>query len=372
MSTDSDAIVPAETTTAMAEVNPMQLAEPRLAEARDLAAKIDAKDAQSVMAFGTKPQSTLASATEQIIGTTRAVAAGDAGDTLTELLETLKSADMHTFSGAIDRFMAKLPVVGGFFDATKQMIMAYEPIANKISKIEARLHQQQLTLLTDYENLNKLFEDNVDFVKLLEIYVAAGKLKIEELKAEQNQLQATTATDALQIQAVDDVRRAIERLEQRLYDLEITRQVALQTGPQIRLIQDGNEKLANKIHTAVLTTIPLWKSQIAMAINLANQKEALEGLTAVTDATNDLLVQNSELLKTSTVEIQRQTQRGVVDIETLQRTTDNLIATVQEALVVSEEGRKKRQEGERQLIALETKLKGAIAATQTRGPVQGF
>lgn len=354
-------------------VQPTNLDENRLAEAQRIAAMIDAKDAQSVIAFGTRPQRELASATEHIIGSTRTRAAGDAGDTLTELLDTLKSADMDSFGGAFERFMAKVPVVGGFFDATKHLIQSYEPIANKISKIEAKLHQQQLTLLTDYENLNRLYVDNMEFIQLLEVYIAAGRLKIAELEAEVAQMEAAgDGADALKGQAVIDTRRAIDRMQQRLYDLEITRMVAIQTGPQIRLIQDGNERLATKIHTAVLTTIPLWKGQIALAINLANQKQALDSVTAVSDATNKMLVQNAQMLRSSTGEIQRQSERGVVDIETLQRTTDDLIATVEEAIRISREGRAKRIEGEKQLAVLEDKLRSSLTGAQSAPPLQGF
>lgn len=357
----------------LALVQPQQLDGERLEEAKKIAAMIDARDAHNVIAFGTRPQRELASATEHIIGSTRTRAAGDAGDTLTELLDTLKSADMDSLGGAFERFMAKVPVVGGFFDATKHLIQSYEPIANKISKIEAKLHQQQLTLLTDYENLNRLYVDNVEFIKLLEVYIAAGRMKIAELEDEIRQMEAEgSAADPLKSQAVTDTRRAVDRMQQRLYDLEITRMVAIQTGPQIRLIQDGNERLATKIHTAVLTTIPLWKGQIALAINLANQKQALDSVTAVTDATNKMLVQNSELLRSSTGEIQRQSERGVVDIETLQKTTDDLIATVEDAIRISREGRAKRIEGEKQLAVLEDKLRSALTGQASAQPLQGF
>lgn len=356
----------------LALVDARSLDKSRITEAEKIAAMIDARDAQSVMAFGTRPQSELASATEQIIGTARTRTAVDVGDTLTTLLDTLRSNDMDSLGGAIQRAVSKLPVVGGFFDATKHLIQSYEPIANKVSKIEATLHEQQLLLLTDYENLNRLFNDNVEFIKLLEVYIAAGRMKIAELETEARAAEASGAAgDPLKQQEVADTRRAIERMSQRLYDLEVTRMVAIQTGPQIRLIQDGNERLATKIHSAVLTTIPLWKGQMALAISLGNQKAALDNLTAVTDATNEMLVKNSQLLRSSTVGIQRQTERGAVDIETLQKTTDDLIATVEEAIQVSREGRAKRIEGEKQLAVLEDKLRNSLSVA-ARGPVQGF
>lgn len=337
-----------------------------LAAAQELAAQIDANDAQCVLAFGTKPQNTLASATETIIGKTKTSASGEAGATLTELLQTLREADMDSVTGAIERFMRKIPVIGGLFTEAQQIISAYEPIANKITKIEAKLHEQQIMLLTDYENLNKMFAENADFIEQLKIYIAAGQLKVDQLKQQLQEMQSDPrlTSDQLKLQACDDCRRAIDRLSQRVYDLELTRMVAVQTGPQIRLIQDGDERLATKIHTAVLTTIPLWKGQVAMAISLAHQKEALENVRGVADTTNEMLRKNSEVLKQGTIEVRTETERGIVDIETLQTTTDNLISTVEEALRISAEGRAKRAEGEKQIAEMEERIKSMLAAKQ--------
>jgi uncharacterized protein YaaN involved in tellurite resistance len=351
---------------APALVEPAQLPAEESNAAKELAAKIDPNDAQCVLAFGTKPQSVLSAATDMIVGKTKTSAAGDAGQTLSELLETLKAADMDSMTGAVERFVRSLPVIGGFFSEAKQIISAYEPIANKITKIEARLHEQQMTLLTDYENLNKMYKENADFITQLKLYIAAGQMKLAELQQQLATLQADTGADAdsLKAQKCDDCRRAIERLGQRIYDLELTRLIAIQTGPQIRLIQDGDERLATKIHTAVLTTIPLWKGQVAMAISLAHQKEALENVKGVTDATNAMLRKNSEMLKQGTIEVRKESERGIVDVETLRVTTDNLISTVEEALAVSQEGRAKRAEGEKALLVMEDQIKAMLASKQ--------
>jgi uncharacterized protein YaaN involved in tellurite resistance len=347
-------------------VNPSRLTEPQRKEAEELAAKIDPDDAQSVLAFGMKPQGALAAATEQIIGKTQTSASGDAGATLTDLLDTLKASDMDSLTGQLERFIRAIPIIGGFFSEAQQIISAYEPIANKITKIEGRLHEQQMVLLTDYENLNRMFGENSKFIGLLEVYIGAGNIKIEELRRKLAVLQADpeASTDGLKAQAIDDARRGIERLASRVYDLELTRMIAIQTGPQIRLIQDGNERLATKIHTAVLTTIPLWKGQVALAISLAHQREAVDAVKGVTDATNEMLRRNSEVLKQGTIDVRRETARGVVDIETLQLTTANLITTVEEALRISEEGRAKRAEGEKAIAEMEQRIKSALADKQ--------
>jgi uncharacterized protein YaaN involved in tellurite resistance len=356
--------IPEEPEKALVSVK--KLPEAELKQATDLAAQIDPRDAQCVLAFGTKPQSALSAATEQIIGSSTTSAVGDAGKSLTELLDTLKEADLDSMQGMIERLVAKLPVIGGFFTEAKQILSAYEPVANKITKIEARLHEQQMTLLTDYENLNKMYGENAQFIKMLEIYVAAGQMKVQELQAELVKREADPASgaDSLAAQELDDLRRGIERLGQRIYDLELTRLIAIQTGPQIRLIQDGDERLASKIHTAVLTTIPLWKSQVALAISLSHQKEALEGVKGVTETTNELLRKNSEMLRTGTNEVRRETERGIVDVETLRMTTDNLIATVEEAIAISKEGRARRAEGEKQILEMENRIKTVLAAKQ--------
>jgi uncharacterized protein YaaN involved in tellurite resistance len=343
-----------------------------LAVARELAANIDANEVRCVLAFGTKPQDALASATKTIIGTSTDSAADEARATLTELLQALREADTDSASGAIEKFVRKIPVIGGRFSEARQIMGAYEPIADKITKIEAKLREQQMTLLTDYESLNKMFAENADFIEQLKIFISAGQLKLDELKQQFQSMQSgpEPASDHFNLQAYDDCRRAIDRLSQRIYDLELTRMIALQTGPQIRLIQDGDERLATKIHTAVLTTIPLWKGQVAMAISLAHQKEALENVKDFTDTTNELLLTNSEVLKQGTLDVRRETERGIVDIDTLRATTDNLISTVEEALRISAEGRAKRVEGEMQIAETEERIKSMLAEKQRE--IAGF
>jgi uncharacterized protein YaaN involved in tellurite resistance len=337
-----------------------------LQAAQDLAAYLDANNARCMLAFGTKPQNSLASATKAILGESTTHAANQACATLTQLLRTLRDADEAAQESAIEKFVHRIPLLGGLAGGPRKIADAYESVASEIGTIEAALHEQQMRLLTDCETLNTMFAENASFIEQLRIYIAAGQLKLEELGG---QLQAMRSdpeltSDSLKLQACDDARRAIDRLSQRVYDLELTRMIALQTGPQIRLIQDGDERLANKIHTAVLTTVPLWKAQVSMATRLAHQHEAMENVRGVTDATNELLRDSSEVLKQGALDIRTQTERGGVDIDTLQATTDDLITTVEDALRISAEGREKRAEGERRLAAMEERIKSVLAAAQ--------
>lgn len=337
-----------------------------LAVARELAASIDPNEMRCVLAFGMKPQNALASATKTIIGTSTGSAADDARTTLTNLLQTLQEAGADSATG--DRkFLRKLPLIGRRFNGPRHAVRTFEQIADKIADLEAELRRQQMRLLADYENLDTMFAENADFIEQLEIFIAAGQLKLAELQqyVDAEQQGSGPTSQGRSPELYDDRFRAIDRLSRRVYDLELTRMMAMQTGPQIRLIQDGDERLAAKIHTAVLTAIPLWKRQVAMAISLAHQRDAVESVKGVTETTNELLRTNSEQLKRGTLEVREETERGVVDIETLQATTDNLISTVEEALRISAEGSAKRAECEQQIAQMEERIESALAAKQS-------
>jgi uncharacterized protein YaaN involved in tellurite resistance len=343
-----------------------------LAVAHELAEEIDAHDARCMLAFGMKPQNMLSSATKMILGTSKTSAESEAQGTLGKLLRTLRDAETASEPGAIGKLARRIPGMGGRAGEARRIVGAYEPIAEEIDAIEAKLHEQQMTLLTDYENLEAMFAENADFIEQLSIYIAAGQLKLDELKLQLEAMRAASGEkgDLLGQQACDDCVRAIDRLSQRVYDLELTRLIAVQTGPQIRLIQDGDERLATRIQTAVLTTIPLWKRQVALAISLAHQKEALGNVTAVTDTTNGLLRNDAEALKRGTLDVRAQTERGMVDVDTLQATTDKLISTVEDALRISAEGRAKRAEGEKQVAEMEARIKAMLA--DQRGGIEAF
>lgn len=204
---------------------------------------------------------------------------------------------------------------------------------------------------------------NFEYFEALNIYIAAGEVKLEEL---QNQIipeamkTAESSTNQMDVQRVNDLNQFQNRLEKRVYDLKVARQMTIQQAPQIRLIQNTNQALSEKIQTSVNTAIPLWKNQIVVALTLLRQKEAVTAQRQVSETTNDLLTKNSEMLKQSSIETARENERGIIDIETLEKTQTDLVETLEETLSIQEEGRTKRQEAERQLVRMEDRLKDQL------------
>ena len=236
-----------------------------------------------------------------------------------------------------------------------EVTQKYQKIGAGIDKISAKLNNEQQGLLQDNEMLDKLYDENLNYFKALNVYIAGAELKVQELDTEiipQARKEAQDSTDnALIVQKVNDLESYKNRLEKRAHDLRLARQLTIQQAPQIRLIQNTNQELAEKIQTSINTAIPLWKNQVAIALTLLKQKDALTSQRIVSETTNDLLRKNSEMLKASTIE------RGLVDIETLKLTQQNLVDTIQETMRIQAEGRQKRQQGEVELSKMEEEIK---------------
>jgi uncharacterized protein YaaN involved in tellurite resistance len=223
-------------------------------------------------------------------------------------------------------------------------------------------------LLKDITVLQKMYDLNLEYLKQLDLYIAAGDKLLEELNTKtlaEAEAEAAVTKDPLDAQKVADLRQNIARFERRLHDLKLSRMISIQTAPQVRLIQNNNQSLVEKIQASVLTTIPLWKNQIVIAISLYRQKKAVELQKEVSETTNELLAKNAEMLRTTSGDIAREVERGVVDIETLQKVNNDLIATIEETLRIQEEGRVKRREAEGQLAQMEAELKEKLVAAQS-------
>ena len=223
------------------------------------------------------------------------------------------------------------------------------------------MNNEQQGLLQDNEMLDKLYDENLNYFKALNVYIAGAELKVQELDTEiipQARKEAHDSTDnALIVQKVNDLESYKNRLEKRAHDLRLARQLTIQQAPQIRLIQNTNQELAEKIQTSINTAIPLWKNQVAIALTLLKQKDALTSQRIVSETTNDLLRKNSEMLKASTIEAATENERGLVDIETLKLTQQNLVDTIQETMRIQAEGRQKRQQDEVELSKMEEEIK---------------
>jgi uncharacterized protein YaaN involved in tellurite resistance len=239
----------------------------------------------------------------------------------------------------------------------------YQKIGAQIDKIAVKLDKEKNGLLQDNLMLEQLYNKNKDYFDALNIYIAAGEVKIEELEMvtiPEAMKVAEASGDQMDAQIVNDLNQFVDRLEKRTYDLKLARQITIQQAPQIRLIQNTNQALAEKIQASINTAIPLWKNQVAIALTLLRQKDAVTAQRQVSQTTNDLLAKNSEMLKISAIETAEENERGIVDIETLQKTQNDLIETIQETLRIQKEGKEKRRNAEIELSVMEEDLKNKL------------
>ncbi len=340
-------------------VDMSKLSAPDLAKAKDLGRAIDPTQASALIQFGVGAQSKISGFADTLLGEIRNKDSGEVGKALTDLVLKVKDVDVGGLAKERKGLFANLA------NTFKRFIARYEKLETQIDKIVDQLARSRMTMITDINMLDQLYKQNDDYLHNLDLYIAGGQLRYEELKSTllpQLQAKAQGSNDPRDAQKVNDLSQFLNRVEKKLHDLKLSRMISIQTAPQVRLIQGNDQALVEKIQSSLLTTIPLWKNQIVIAISLFRQKQALGVQKAVTDATNDLLTRNSELLKQGSIDVARETERGIVDIETLQQTNANLIATIEETLRIQSEGRQKRSEAEKTLVQLESDLKAKLTA----------
>ena len=321
----------------------------------EIAGSIDIKDSQAIIEYGVGAQSDIADFSDTVLDQVRSKDAGFAGEALNELMVNVKEVDVESLSnananGLFRRFSRKV----------KKFIGRYNKLSFQIDSIVEKLESTRDTLFRDVELLDQLFDKNYDYLKELDIYIAAGDKKITELKETvlpALRAEAEGSQDAVKAQELRDMQSLVGRFEKRVHDLRLSRMVAIQSMPQIRLVQNNDQVLVERIQSSILNTIPLWKSQIVIAITLFRQKAALKVQKDVTDTTNELLKKNSEMLKMGTIETAKEAERGIVEIETLQQVNTDLIETITESLRIQEEGRIARANAEKELNVLESELK---------------
>lgn len=318
-------------------------------------------DSQAVVQFGVGAQGKIAEFSDTILSEIRNKDSGFVGNSLSDMLVTIKDIDVGSLGNKSP--FASIPIIGNIVDAARKFIIRYEKLSVQIERIVSELEKARMQLLKDITMLDKLYDKNWDYLRELDFYILAGKMAIEELQTKvipEQQEKAKTSSDAMEAQKLQDLLQFSNRFDKKVHDLLLSRMVSIQTAPQIRLIQNNNQLLVEKIQSSILTTIPLWKSQIVIAISLFRQKKALALQKEVTDTTNDLLLKNSELLKQTSVDIARQSERGIVDIETLKKVNEDLIATIEETLMIQNEGSSKRRAAEDELKKLEQELKAKL------------
>ena len=328
----------------------------------DFAEKIDITNSQLVLQYGAASQKKLSDFSETALSRVKTKDMGETGDLITSLITELQGFDAN----------AEQPKgIFGFFKKAsnniEQLKTRYESADKNVERIRAQLEDHQVTLMKDITMLDKMYQLNLVYFKELTMYILAGKKKLasvraNELKAAQEKAQRTQLPE--DAQAARDLADLCDRFEKKLYDLELTRNVSIQMGPQIRLIQSNDTLMAEKIQTTIVNTIPLWKNQMVLALGIAHSQEAMKAERAVTDATNELLKRNAATLKQGTIDIAKESERGIVDIETLSHTNQMLIDTMDEVLTIQQEGRQKRRDAEKELLNIETQLKQKLLETR--------
>jgi len=323
----------------------------------EFASKIDLYDSQTVMQYASGTQKQISDFSEQAMANVKTKDFGEVGKALTDVLAELKNFDEEEEKKGFLGFFKKKA------DKLATLKAKYENAETNITKICDTLEKHQVQLMKDSAMLDQMYAMNQDYFKQLTMYIIAGKRKLEKAKNEElPALQAKASESGLSedLAAVNDYAALIARFEKKIHDLDLTRAISLQTAPQIRMIQNNDVQMSEKIQSILVNTVPLWKGQMVIALGIEHANQAAKAQQAVTDMTNELLKKNAENLKMATVETAKQMERGVVDIETLQHTNQLLISTIDEVMQIQDEGRQKREEAEVILQKMENDLKNKL------------
>ena len=316
--------------------------------------KIDIRNTTAVLQYGAGTQKKMADFSEKALDKVKTKDLGEVGDLVGSLVTELKSFDVEEEEKGFLGFFKK---TGNKLTAMKAK---YEKAEVNVEKLVQVLEGHQIQLLKDVDMLDKMYELNLVYFKELTMYILAGKKKLAEVRARDLAdlvAKANASGQPEDAQAAKDLDSMCNRFEKKLHDLELTRMIAIQTAPQIRLVQNSDTMMAEKIQSTVVNTIPLWKSQMVIALGIAHSTQAARAQRQVTDMTNELLKKNAAALKTATIETARESERGIVDMETLKSTNENLISTLDEVLKIQQEGRTKRAAAEGELRNMENQLK---------------
>ncbi|MDL2285925.1 toxic anion resistance protein [Desulfococcaceae bacterium OttesenSCG-928-F15] len=326
---------------------------------KELARSIRLEDPTLSTSYGADTMRNISRFADDLLVRVRTKDAGEIGETLNALLGQVKEIDLPGV-GQKKSFPANLPLIGSLFNRTERSLARYKSLADQVEAIAARLENAMTGLLYDIQILEQLYEHNKNFHKDLSRHLEAGKLCLEKAREEDLPrlvAEAEQTGDSMAAQQVRDFSEQLNRFERRLHDLQLSRTITLQTAPQIRLIQSNDQTLAEKIQTSILSTIPIWKSQIVLGLTLQGQQNAAALQKRVADTTNTLLKHNAEALQQSTIETARQVERAVVDVDTLKEVHGKLLNTIEETLRIAQDGRSQRIAAEKELLTMEEDLK---------------
>ncbi|WP_339250185.1 toxic anion resistance protein [Sporosarcina sp. FSL W8-0480] len=345
------------------------------AKAKQLAEQIPVGNYEAIITYGANAQNELSRFSHKMLDHVQSKDIGPVGDVLSDLMSKLSEIDPEDLSEKKKSGLARL-----FKKATRsiqEMMTKYQKLSTQIDRIGVQLEHSKRGLLEDVQMLDNLYEQNKTYFQALNVYIAAAELKRDEIAnviIPEMQRKAELSNDQMAFQEVNDMGQFLDRLEKRLYDLQLSRQITIQSAPQIRMIQQTNQTLAEKIQSSIMTSIPLWKNQIAIALTLNRQRKAVESQKLVTKTTNDLLLKNSEMLKVNSIETAKENERGIIEIDTLKKTQENLIQTIEETLQIQADGRAKRKAAEVEIARMEEELKQRLLAVheKTQSPQRPY
>lgn len=330
----------------------------------EIAAQIDITDPVLSIAYGAKTLNAMSRFNESLMQEVRAKDAGEVGAQLTDLLSKVKGIDLTVFDQK-KSLLASVPLLGKLFNKVERTLLEYQTLAGQVDTLSEKLQNTITELLRNIATLEQLFIRNRDYFKDISLHILAGKKKIAQIQSDvipAAQARVQASGDAMEAQNVRDLVEGVQRFERRLSDLMLTRTLSIQTAPQIRLMQSNSQSLAEKIQSSILTTIPVWKSQIVLALSLNSQRQAARLQKDVADTTNAMLRRNAELLQTGSIETATEVERSIVDVETLRDVQGRLLSTLEDTMQIASNARTRRAEVEKELAAMEQELRSKLAS----------
>ena len=329
-------------------------------QVEEIKSKIDLMNSGYALQFGSGAQKNMADFSDSLLSQVRTKDSGEVGALLTDL-----SGKINEFNRKeSDSFVKKLPLIGSLVSKGETMLASYEKLSTKVDKIQSELEKSKTTMMKDIMLFDALYQKNLEYFKHLELYIRAGEEKLVEMRSTvlpKLRADAAASADPMAGQVVSDFESNVDRFEKKVHDLKISKTIAIQTAPQLRLIQNNDKILVERVQSAIYNAIPLWKNQIVIALGLTRQQNVLKMQQAISDTTNELLKRNAEMLKINSIETAKENNRSIV-----KKVNDDLVNTIEETLKIQQEGRQARQSAEQELLQIENRLKETLLANMNR------
>ncbi len=360
-----DKLPSAEVMTAQVEKVVSDLSSEERAQVEKIKDELDLTDSTAILRFGVPAQQKIAEFSDSVLSQVRTKDSGPVGELLGNLVTQVREFEPEGSSS----FLKKIPLVGSLVKKGEDIKQGYEKLSTQVERIQTNLEQAKLKMMKDVALFDKLYAENLSYFKQLQLYIQAGEEKLTEMREvtlPKLRQQAADSGDPMAVQVVADFEASVNRFEKKVHDLKISKTIAIQSAPQIRLIQNNDKALIDRVQTAVYSTIPLWKNQLVIALGLQAQKDVLQMQQAVNNTTNELLRRNAELLQQNTIETAQENERSIVDIETVREVNDRLINTIEETIKIQQNGRAKRQAAEAELLQIEGKLRETLLKNSGR------